>query len=144
MLWQPHSTRVGGNEMVSPWEETGHSRAWPPLCPPLLWQEGTRYFQDRSLGCIRRSWQKGFKFSSILVSGGTSIWILFAVPWQGSLSRTADGKWSGRGRLPLRPGPQAGRRQAPQSGPGWGPGLPLMRWVTSRLPCHCPHLGFLT
>lgn len=104
----------------SPCEATGPSRAGPPFCPPLPPQEGTRHFQGRSLGCIRKSWQGGFRVQLHLGQRGTSIWILFAVPWQESLSRTVGGKWSGGGD---------GSPRGP--GPAWALVLPLTCWATS-------------
>lgn len=78
-------------------EACGQARL--PLCSPPPQQEGTRRFQDRSLGCIWKPWRRGFKFGPIPVSGGSAIWILFAVPWQGNLSRTVERGQEGGGSL---------------------------------------------
>lgn len=116
-------------------------QAWLPLCPPLLQQEGTRHFQDRSLGCIWKSWQRSFAFSSILVSGGTAIWILFAVPWQGNASRIVQNGQGGDGSLCGLGAELEDSRPCSQA-LGWTLALPLTCWVTCS--CHLPHLGFLT
>lgn len=121
-------------------EACGQARL--PLCSPPPQQEGTRRFQDRSLGCIWKPWRRGFKFGPIPVSGGSAIWILFAVPWQGNLSRTVERGQEGGGSL-------CGQ------GPGWGDGrpcrqalgrtlvLPPRPRVTSGHSRHRPGLGFL-
>lgn len=112
-----------------------------PLCSPPPQQEGTRRFQDRSLGCIWKPWQRGFQFGPLPVSGGSAIWILFAVPWQGNLSRAEERGQGGGGSL-------CGQ------GPGWGEGrpgsqalrptlvLPPTGRVTSGHSWHLPSLGF--
>lgn len=104
---------------ASPLSPSSHQQglrgqAWLPFSSPPPQQEGTRRFQDRSLGCIWKPWQRGFKFGPIPVSRESTIWILFAVPWQGSLSRTVERGQGGGGSL-------CGQ------GPSWGDSRPCSR-----------------